>query len=891
MVVKVTAALSFILILSCLALLKAGQAAAYSGDFEPQRVAVKFKPEYKSLLPNPSPVTFGLPEPDRTLAAIQARRIRPMFITDPKKYKSGLPDLSLIYVIEYGKGIPPQTAADLMAQHKYFEYAEPVPKAEFLAEPNDPNYAASTYLHVMNAAAAWDIHKGENDTVGVVIATVDTGSRWYHPDLAENIWNNLGEDADGDSVTIYLNGSVWAFDPGDLNGIDDDGNGYADDLIGWDFAVDSLLTQGNDPGEASGHGTTVSAIANQRTDNGLYSASLPWNLKLMPISCYYPGGSGIYNGYQGVVYAAENGADVINCSWGGTSRGHAQEEAIQYAYGLGSIIVAAAGNSGASILYPAAYPEVVGVSSVWNTGEKVSFSAYGVHVDVCAPANNVWALTYCSNTGYTSYAAPVATALAALIKSAHQDWTQEQVITQLIGTCTNIDSVNASYVNQLGDGLLNAHAALTEINPLPEQELRLAFNPDYDLFAPADANANHALERNETFSLNLRMRNYTFGVSSANVTYTLSTTDPAVNVLNNIHYGSLPADGYYYLDSAFLCQVSATAATKYVAFTLTVNADVTVTTASSFTFYLLVNPAGNFVWEGYASRDNSGRFIRDWLTAHGYANLYSTRFPTSLHGFSAVFLSFGAGSYTSRLNRLPMFNAIRDYLLEGGKIYIEGNDVLGFDLGYYLPDVGGGQSAAGVLWPLLGLAAADDGQSWPNVLDHLQGQEATAAHDLDFYGTNQVNQNTIDRYTPSPPALPAFTESDYACVAAQNYGSCGRKSFVFSYCLAELKDSLGLGTRDMLLQRIMADFTTAGNTMIGIPKVTITPLDGSTVKLSWPAAVNSVYYSVFQSDDPFAAWPDDWIEIYSMTTGLSVDIPTPPSTPVDRYYRVTATGN
>jgi serine protease len=866
-------------------------------NYAPHVVIVKFLPEYKYLLPNSSPTAFGLSEVDRTLAAIGVKVIRPRFITNPKKYKSGLPDLSLIYQIKYEKDIPPLTAADLLLQHKCFAYAEPMTVAGLLEAPNDPNYATSTYLTSMNAEAAWNIHKGEDDTVGVILAIVDSGVKWNHQDLIANLWNNLGEDMDGDSTTIQQSGSTWILDTGDLNGIDDDGNGFVDDLIGWDFAVDSLLTQGNDPYDAFWHGTYVAGIADQRTNNGVNGASIPWNVQLMPISCNYPGSSGIYDGYNGIIYAAENGADVINCSWGGTDRGLSEEEAIQYAFGLGSIIVAAAGNSGAAILYPSAYPTVVGVTSVWNSGVKVSFSAFGVHVDVCTPSENIWTVTMnggqaLTSAGYTSYASPIAAGLTALIRSAHHDWTSEQVINQLIGTSTNLDSVNASYINQLGDGMLNAYAALSEINPTPEQELRLAFNPAYDVFQPNDANGNHALERSETFSLNLRVRNYSFGVSTNNMTCTLSTTDATVTILNNTFNSLLPSDGYGWLNNAFLCQVSATAATKYVIFSLTITADLPITTSATYTFSLLVNAGGIFVWEGNATRDNSGRFIRDWLSANGYTRLYSTTFPTSLHGFDAVFLSFGAaGSYVKRLDRLNMFTAILEYLQEGGKLYIEGNDVLGYDLAYYLTDVGSGQSAADVLWPLLGISSAGDGQSWPNIINNLAGQNATLAYGLSFYSTNQQSQYTMDKYVPSSNALPAFIESDYGCVAVQNYGSFGQKTFAFSYCLAELVDSMGAGTRNQLMQRIMYDFTTSGNTMIGIPEITVTKVDTLTVKVSWEIATNAAYYSVYESDDPYAAFPDDWVKIFDLVTDLDVDVAIPVGDSIAKFYRVTATGH
>jgi hypothetical protein len=141
------------------------------------------------------------------------------------------------------------------------------------------------YLDVMQTDAAWSIHKGQNGSEPTILAVVDTGMNWKHAELAPNIWNNLGEDANGNGYTIYWTGSTWAFDPGDLNGVDDDSNGYVDDLIGWDFYHDLAGNQDNAPFDAGGHGTSVSCIANARTDNATGIASVAWNVTLMPLAC------------------------------------------------------------------------------------------------------------------------------------------------------------------------------------------------------------------------------------------------------------------------------------------------------------------------------------------------------------------------------------------------------------------------------------------------------------------------------------------------------------------------------------------------------------------------------------------------------------------------------
>jgi len=825
-------------------------------NYEPGKVVVKFKPEYKYLLSSQTGTGFGLPDLDRMLAKLGNTKVGLRFQFNPLKYKSGLPDLSLIYQIDYQKDINPHSISELLLQYRYFDYAEPVFIDEICAVPDDPYFTQSGYLRVLQAAQAWDIHQGENGATEVVLAVVDTGVKWNHPDLINNIWQNLGEDFDEDGVTLFYNGSQWVFDPGDVNGIDDDNNGKIDDFIGWDFMVDSSGLEGNDPTDGSGHGTTVAGIADARTNNATGVSALPWNVKLMPISCTYPGSSSLYKGSDAFIYAAENGADVINFSAGSTSYSQAYEDAVIYASGLGPIIVAAAGNNNTSaVFYPAGYPTVVAVAAALNTGVKAPVSSYGTFVDVSAPTDSIFSTSagggYNSTPlgNYTSYASPVGAGLAALIKSAHPGWTNDEVVNQLIASCNNIDAVNPSYANLLGDGLLNAYNALSQVNPDVDQQLRLELR---EVLPPTDANGNHALERDETFSLNLKVRNFAFGVSSSNVTYTLSCSDPYITIINNTYYGALPADDYALLTNAFQCRVSATANTKSVACTLTVAADLPITTGSILTFSLLINAGGIYVWEGLAAAGYSGRKIRDTLISQGHSVYYSTTFPFSFHTFSAVFLSFGMATASSsnetRFDRLSMYQAAKDYLEEGGRIYLEGNDAVGFDLGYFMPDVGSGQSAADVLWPLLGISAADDG--YTNPINELAGQPLSLAHDIVFTASAQTKLDYIDTFTLSASGLTAFTESDYGNVAIQNYGSFGQKSFVFSYCLAELTDGTAPATRDSLIMRIMQDFTTTGNTMqMEVPVVTIERTISS-ISLSWEAVPYAQCYRIEASDVP-----------------------------------------
>ncbi|NIR92483.1 MAG: S8 family serine peptidase, partial [Gammaproteobacteria bacterium] len=218
------------------------------------------------------------------------------------------------------------------------------------------------------------------DADSVVIAIIDTGTDWDHPDLINNIWNNPGEDADGDGHTLEFSGGQWVFDPADINGSDDDGNGMADDLIGWDFAGPNkpIFNPDNDPDPSPNqgcygllmHGTHVAGCASAATNNGVGIAAVGFNAKIMPVKVSFDDdfdcpSPGVYADAAVYLYAAKSGADIINCSYGGGNYSGVIQSAINVAHDTyGCVIVAAAGNSNSSSThYPSGYQNVVSVAS------------------------------------------------------------------------------------------------------------------------------------------------------------------------------------------------------------------------------------------------------------------------------------------------------------------------------------------------------------------------------------------------------------------------------------------------------------------------------------------------------------------------------------------------
>jgi subtilisin family serine protease len=261
--------------------------------------------------------------------------------------------------------------------------------------PNDPLVPSQWNLFKMNLPAVWDITQGRPE---VVVAVLDTGVDYNHPELAPNIWRNPGEI------------------PG--NGIDDDHNGFVDDDIGWDFAYGD-----RDPMDDHGHGTACAGILTAVGDNGYQMAGIAYRCRVMCVKI------GLSNGYSydsmfapGVVYAADMGAKVQSISFFSDDLTPLLRAAVDYAWSKGCLVVAAAGNFDEPYpIYPAGYDKAVAVAATTSTDRKASFSNFGSWVDVSAPGVDIVATTLGGEYTYrfagTSAATPNAAGVAALLWS------------------------------------------------------------------------------------------------------------------------------------------------------------------------------------------------------------------------------------------------------------------------------------------------------------------------------------------------------------------------------------------------------------------------------------------------------------------------------------------
>jgi hypothetical protein len=338
----------------------------------------------------------------------------------------------------------------LLMKERGVEFAERVPVMRSFNSPND-EYAGDDhqwFLSKINAYTAWDLHQEGEE---VVVAIPDDAVRWNHEDLEDNLWINEAE---------Y----------GGIENYDDDGNGYIDDIIGWDAANND-----NDPAPVNlgfstfTHGTHCAGIAGGVTDNGDGIASISFNnARIMACKGKTDGTTGdeIDKVWLAFQYAVAAEADIISCSWGGNGFSFVYENLVDYAIGNGAIIVAAAGNDNSSITtYPAGYDGVIAVANTMPSDQRNGDSNYGSWVDISAPGTDILSPTSILSFSYdyfsgTSMACPMVAGLIALMKSYKPNATNEEIIDCLLSSADNIDSFNPGLEGALGSGRINARAAL-----------------------------------------------------------------------------------------------------------------------------------------------------------------------------------------------------------------------------------------------------------------------------------------------------------------------------------------------------------------------------------------------------------------------------------------------
>jgi len=286
------------------------------------------------------------------------------------------------------------------------------------------------------------------------VAVIDTGVDYNHPDIRNNIWNNNDEIAD--------------------NKIDDDGNGFVDDILGWDF-----VNRDNDPIDDNGHGTHCAGIIAAEANNTIGIAGVAPKCNIMPLKAIGRSGKGTsIEAARAIRYAADNGADVISMSFGEFKYSFLLKKAIDYAYNKEIVLVAGAGNYDVETkFYPAAFPNVISVSATDKYDDKAAFSNHGTWVDIASPGQGIISLQsentsnifnlgvefvsedkkYCTASG-TSSACPYVSGVAALILSKDPNLKPDEV-KKII--CNSTDRFSSRVNKKIGTGRLNAYRALS----------------------------------------------------------------------------------------------------------------------------------------------------------------------------------------------------------------------------------------------------------------------------------------------------------------------------------------------------------------------------------------------------------------------------------------------
>lgn len=408
----------------------------YGSDHKPGTLIVKIKPQHLNLCHDTGIAITGFYDyflgQNPTFIRKFPHAVPPVF----RNAQAGV-ELRTIYEITLPENTDLNKLINALSYSPHVAYAEKKYIHKLSFTPNDSRYNEQSYLQLINAEDAWDIQQGDTS---VVVAVVDNGTTLDHPDLRNKLALNYA-------------------DP--INGSDSDNNGYIDDFYGWDFVNNDHIPEHR---EGDDHGVHVAGIAAAETNNGIGVASIGFKSRYLPVKAGE--GNSITHGYEGIVYAADRGADIINCSWGGFSPSSFAQDVVTYAtVNQDALVIAASGNNGQnSPFYPAALEHVLAVSAVDAGGSPAGFSNHGYWVDVAAPGRDILSTVpqgYKTISG-TSMAAPVVAGAAALIKAQFPNISPGQITARLKSTASAFNNLNPGdpRYNRMGAGIVNPHQAL-----------------------------------------------------------------------------------------------------------------------------------------------------------------------------------------------------------------------------------------------------------------------------------------------------------------------------------------------------------------------------------------------------------------------------------------------
>lgn len=615
-----------------------------------------------------------------------ATSIEPLVKNSNSSSLLGREELNRIFIVRFDKSANLSLKIDELSRDPMIDYAEPDYILKSHSIPNDPLLNQIYPLSIIDADSAWSIQQGDSN---VIIGIIDTGVDWDHPDLSASIWTNKNEIPE--------------------NNIDDDNNGFIDDIRGWDFLENGIdafqgedsSMQDNNPMDFDGHGTHVAGIAAGTTNNGIGISSLGRGCRIMPLRIGWHTKDGNGAGFssdmaKAFVYAVENGASICNLSYGTSG---AVLDAALFAYKNGVLIVNSAGNSHSD------EPSVLGsqswalsVAATNSEDKKASYSTFHSTVDVSAPGGDfssgnstgflstiVHPSNFYQNNEYvpfqgTSMASPLVAALAGLIKSQHKNWSPAKIMFQIVETADNIDNINPKYSHKLGSGRINAVRALTEI-VVAKPKMKIA---SVRIDDSNSGNNNGLLDPGESVSLHCLLKNE-WG-DAHNTTGIISCSNGDISIIkSNSNYGTvygisnLDSSEHGSIDDGFQISISPNALPQTFSFTLNISTAEGITEQLPFDVRLHSNLL--FVDDDDGETNIQQYYINTFNQLGVSYDTWNRKSQDAipfdyLQKYKAVIWScewsFPSLDITDR-------NLLATYLNNGGSLFISGQDI-GWDL-------------------------------------------------------------------------------------------------------------------------------------------------------------------------------------------------------------------
>ncbi len=488
----------------------------------PGVVVVKFKPGVSSSMQQ----LMSLPElQGRIVKEANVTSMSPLLGMLHMRLDKSSEILNNIYIVHYTGSVTPAFLSEALDRNQGIQYAEPhymYKVSDVEVTPNDSLISEQYALSKIQAFNAWNISMGDPS---VIVGIVDTGVDWMHPDLYANIWQN----------------PHWQTD-----------TNFPGDSIGWDFGGTNGTPDSNPMEDTPAHGTHVAGIVAAVANNRIGIAGVAPDCRIMPVKVSEAdqvdpstGEPYIVFGFEGIAYAAENGARIINCSWGGVGYSQYEQDVITYAESQGALVVAAAGNDHSTEFQtPAYYRGVLSVAATDQNDLATYFTNYSYNVSVSAPGLDIistWGTNSYATLSGTSMASPCAAGVAALVASQHPDYTPEQILEQVRVSADNINSINPGYTDEIGFGRVDAYRALTVSSP-GVQVSGIALSDS------AGGNNDGIYTDGETIQVFGTVTDWLQPTS--NLQISLTSNDPNVTILHgSISIGALQTEGTYNLRS------------------------------------------------------------------------------------------------------------------------------------------------------------------------------------------------------------------------------------------------------------------------------------------------------------------------------------------------------